>query len=303
MLIKYDNKIFNTYVWYSNAKINLFLIIGPYVKDKKLHKIYSLFIPIDLFDTFYVEKSDFFNIIYYSSSGEKISVENCIIEKINKLLNIKPKLSIKIIKNIPIGGGLGGASSNAFTYLKILNYFSYINMKKLKNKNFLLKIGSDVPFFLFNRPAIISRFGDKIKIIKNFPLKYYFIILNNNIFSRTSLMYNELDKERANLNENKIKEIFLKNIKNQKKILKNLIKYDYRYVKELYNDFETIFLKLFNITLEHYSLDVKGVLKSILSGSGSSFINIIKSPDIEIDTLENIDKRNNVFKVKIFTKY
>lgn len=301
---KYDNKIFDTYIWYSNAKVNLFLLIGPVLKKSKLHKIYSLFLPVNLYDIFYVQEANEFNLEYFDKEGNKLNINNCIIEKINKMLEIKPKLKIKIIKHIPIGGGLGGASSNSYTYLKILNYFGYIEKKKILNNNFLLKIGSDIPFFKYNEPCIVQGSGEKIKKIKKFPDNIYFIISNEDIVSDTAFMYKEIDirREKDKMNLENIKNDFIKNIKNQKKILKKILKYDYRYLRDLKNDFEEIFFLKFKKTLKYYPL--KGCyIKSILSGSGSSFLYIFDDLNELLNTLNENHGKGNVLKVKFITKY
>jgi 4-diphosphocytidyl-2-C-methyl-D-erythritol kinase len=296
------NKIDDTYIFYSNAKINIFLLIGP--KDEKvgLHKIYSFFLPVNLFDLIYVRKSDKFNLNYFNRFGEKLEVENCIINKINKILNIYPKLNIKIIKNIPLGSGLGGASSNAANYLKILCFFDYISKNKMLDKKFLLKIGSDVPFFMYNKPAIVYNFGEKIKFVKNFPDNLFFLSISPNFSSKTSMMYYELDNFRKDLKKEEIEKKFNNKIKNQKKMLKKLLKYDYTYIGNLENDFKHIFFKIFDIPLKNYPLNNINK-KCYLSGCGSTFFFIYEDINALFKDMRKIDKGDNFYKVQILTKY
>ena len=76
-----------------------------------------------------------------------------------KLFNPKLNYKIHLHKNIPIGSGLGGGSSNATFLLKHLN-----NNNKYSNDeimNISKKIGSDCPFFLENKSKYITGKGEK----------------------------------------------------------------------------------------------------------------------------------------------
>ena len=81
-----------------------------------------------------------------------------------KLFNPKLNYKIHLHKNIPIGSGLGGGSSNATFLLKHLN-----NNNKYSNDeimNISKKIGSDCPFFLENKSKYITGKGEKMENIK-----------------------------------------------------------------------------------------------------------------------------------------
>jgi 4-diphosphocytidyl-2-C-methyl-D-erythritol kinase len=83
----------------------------------------------------------------------------------NKNLGVK----IKIEKNIPIGGGLGGGSSNAAVTLLTLNRMLNYPKKKVKLVEHAESLGSDVPFFLKGGTALVSGRGEKIKWEKDIP--------------------------------------------------------------------------------------------------------------------------------------
>mgnify|MGYP001206109641 FL=1 len=134
----------------SYAKVNLGLKIINQRPDK-YHNICSIFIQINLHDKLYFIPNKNFEI---ESQGIKAPLgEKNIIFKVVQILNEEFNINIKhkiiIDKNIPIGGGLGGGSSNAATALKVLaNLYdlniSYNDYIKLANK-----LGSDVSFFIF----------------------------------------------------------------------------------------------------------------------------------------------------------
>ena len=133
----------------SYAKLNLFIRI----LEKRLdgyHNLQSIFEKINLFDVLTFEsRRD--NKILLKSNIKALEEENIIIDVIN-LMREKSKvkttgLNINLRKNIPIGAGLGGGSSNAATALIAVNRLWKINKNNEYLKRLSLSIGSDIPFF------------------------------------------------------------------------------------------------------------------------------------------------------------
>ena len=146
---------------YPNAKINIGLNIISKTGDG-YHNIESCFCPIDLHDIIELKIS---NKTTLSTSGIAIpgnSNNNLIIKSI-KLFNPKLNYKIHLHKNIPIGSGLGGGSSDATFLLKHLNNNKYSNDEIM---NISKKIGSDCPFFLENKSKYITGKGEKMENIK-----------------------------------------------------------------------------------------------------------------------------------------
>ena len=115
-----------------------------------------------------------------------------------KTTHLTPSCSIRLQKKIPIGGGLGGGSSNAATTLLTLNklYGSPLSFQRLKK--IALKLGSDVPFFLCARSAYVSGRGERIKPF-HLSLKEWFLVLNPGFSISTPWAYAQWDKaNRAN---------------------------------------------------------------------------------------------------------
>ena len=107
----------------SHAKINLFLrIIGQ--RPDGYHNIQSIFQLIDLHDEISIKKRKD-GLIKIKCNVKEIENNNLINKSVNLFLNYTqlPNIGLDIIlkKNIPIGGGLGGGSSNAATCLIALN--------------------------------------------------------------------------------------------------------------------------------------------------------------------------------------
>ena len=88
---------------------------------------------------------------------------------------VKNEFSIFLKKNIPIGSGLGGGSSNAATTLKALNSLWSLNYSNKKLLKFAKKIGADVSFFIDGGIQKVEGIGDIL-----FPIKT--TVFNNNFF-------------------------------------------------------------------------------------------------------------------------
>ena len=155
----------------SPAKLNLFLKIVS-KRDDGYHNIRSGVTLINLFDEVIAEKDDKFSVKYIGEfSPQNNKFKDCIVEKIFSKLDIKkPNYAFTIKKNIPIMSGLGSASSNAASVIRILEKLNCLDIKK---KNFG-EIGADVPFFINNQDSLIREVGN-ITIKQSFP-KYFFLL-------------------------------------------------------------------------------------------------------------------------------
>ncbi len=177
----------------SPAKINLFLEVGE--KKGKLHPIVSLVDPISLFDTIEIKKSKHTKITFHSVW--KIPENNTVkkaVDLFRKKFNISDGFEINIWKKIPPGSGLGGGSSNAAAVLKYLLRLFRLKLKKEELLNMAIEIGSDVPFFLYNKISIVSGYGEIVEPFDiNTPIYYLLLIPDREI--STSEVYNQLDKD------------------------------------------------------------------------------------------------------------
>ena len=169
----------------SPAKINLFLKIINRREDN-YHNIRTGITSINLCDEIEVNPSDQFNVNYKGPfAPENNKFDDCIIKKIFSFLNISPpNISFSITKNFPYQAGLGSASSNAATVIKILENLEIINKKNIFDYT---DLGSDIPFFLNQHDSLVRGRGDLISNIV-FP-KYFFLITKPNFNCSTKKMY------------------------------------------------------------------------------------------------------------------
>jgi len=84
-------------------------------------------------------------------------------------------VKIEIEKNLPMGGGLGGGSSDAATTLVVLNYLWGLGFSKQELMDLGLKLGADVPVFVFGHSAWAEGVGEDLQPIA-LPEDYFVII-------------------------------------------------------------------------------------------------------------------------------
>ena len=163
----------------SFGKVNLFLnIVGK--NNNNYHLLESFFTMLSVYDTITISPAD--KITCEVNNGRIIS-DNIIIKAALSLQQASKSLlgaNIKLTKNIPIGAGLGGGSSNAATTLLLLNKLWGLNYSKDKLAKIALTIGADVPFFIYGHNALVRGIGENITPTK-LEKKIYLLLVNPRI--------------------------------------------------------------------------------------------------------------------------
>ncbi len=165
------------------AKINLSLLIAGKRPDG-FHEIETVMAKVDLYDELLFEKADQPGIALacdgkYKVTADKDNLVYKAAEIICESANIKPNIKITVTKNIPIGAGLGGGSSDAAATLLGLNKFLNMNLSDEKLHTLAASLGSDMNFFLGSPLAFCTGRGEKIeKIEKIFPFKAILFVPN-----------------------------------------------------------------------------------------------------------------------------
>ncbi len=106
----------------------------------------------------------------------------------------KKGIGIEIIKQIPPGGGLGGGSSNAATVLTALNTHYHHPFSKSELMRMGLLLGADVPFFIFQGPALVEGIGEKLEKSPDL-LSYHLILCDPGVAAITADVYKRYDFE------------------------------------------------------------------------------------------------------------
>ena len=264
---------------YSPAKINIFLKIEGREVKSGMHFINSLFAPIDLFDTIEIAESSVFSITTEGVS-ESIPTEKNIIFKAHSALQNYigkelPKFDVRIRKSIPSGAGLGGGSSNAAAFLKFLNGYCKLNLSLTQLIDIASKVGSDVPFFVLGKPAIVKGLGEKTEPIHLPQTDDFFVLVNPEIHVNTGLAYSLFDK-------------FYPNCDTKNRVPEHFSWKD----EDIFNDFEEIvFAEFPEIARVKTELEAAGAHKVFMSGSGSTLIAMTKSEDIAGKIVSEFSKR------------
>lgn len=174
------------------AKLNLSLhIVGQ--RNDGYHLIDSIFSLIDLQDFLSVEILRKDKIIVKSNISSL--EEDNLVSRAAKLLKEKTGTSlgarIFLEKNIPIGAGLGGGSSDAATTLLSLNWLWKTGLSASDLSALGLSLGADVPFFIQGKNARVQGIGEIITPLK-LEKKHYLVVFSN-IFISTKKIFQSLD--------------------------------------------------------------------------------------------------------------
>lgn len=102
-------------------------------------------------------------------------------------------VKIHIKKRVPVAAGLGGGSSDGAAVLKGLNEILNLKLPREKLAEIGVKLGADVPLFLYDGPAICEGIGDKITTLKKLP-NMWILLVNPNFPVSTKWVYEEFDK-------------------------------------------------------------------------------------------------------------
>jgi len=184
---------------HSYAKLNLYLEVQRLRKDR-YHNIKTVFERIDLCDKIILRPRQDKKINLICNFPGVPSGESNLAYRSAKLLqdtfNIDKGVDIKIVKHIPPAAGLGGGSSNAATVLMGLNKLWKLSLSRNKLLQLARKIGSDVPFFIYNCPFAEGRGrGDRIKPLRTIMnLRLWHILVVPKFKVSTPLIYKKWDK-------------------------------------------------------------------------------------------------------------
>ena len=174
----------------SPAKLNLFLhIVGR--RDNGYHELQSIFQLIDLYDWISFEAIEE-NQVQIEGVAE-VKLEQNLIYRAAQYLRPHAKtpcgLKISVEKNIPMGAGLGGGSSNAATTLIVLNQLWQCGLNDEQLAAYGVQLGADVPIFIFGQNAWAEGIGEHLSFID--LAQKQFIVLKPDCFISTQLLFSQ----------------------------------------------------------------------------------------------------------------
>ena len=175
----------------SPAKINLFLRVYGKRPDG-FHELCSLMCCITLFDEIYlqIDTGDTINIqcSHPGVPSDATNLAHRAARLFQQRLGSSRCIDIHLKKNIPVAAGLGGGSGNAASILLALNRVYETPFSRAQLIEMGLALGADVPFFIFQKPAIATGIGE---VLDHFAgdLPYHFLLLYPNITVSTAEVY------------------------------------------------------------------------------------------------------------------
>jgi 4-diphosphocytidyl-2-C-methyl-D-erythritol kinase len=231
-------------VMQSRAKLNLFLkVLGK--RPDGFHDIASIFQTIDLADelTFAIEKGRSGITIRTKHPDLPVNDDNLIVKAYKKLAEIKEPqpgegIVCDVVKNIPIGSGMGGGSSNCAAALVALNELLDTNLEHKALMKIGAELGSDVPFFFTGGTGFIHGRGEIFEMVAPIT-RGGFLIVAPDVNVSTKEAYDALDSYRngrselisQDTNSFELQEILGRSIR------------DDNFESFLHNDFEDVILK------------------------------------------------------------
>jgi len=185
----------------SPAKLNLFLhIVGR--RDDGYHLLQSVFQLIDWCDTICLKKI-VENEVRRINPIPGVPPEQDLVVRAANLLKdfckIDSGVEIDLKKEIPMGAGMGGGSSDAATTLIGLNALWNLNLPKETLSTLGLKLGADVPFFIFGQNAFVEGIGEKIQEISLQTTDFLVIFPNQGIATASIFQDPELTRDHAQI--------------------------------------------------------------------------------------------------------
>ena len=167
----------------SYAKVNIFLKIAN--KRDTYHELVSRFVRVhNLYDNMSFVKTNKKAMDIIGDFGCKLESNTVykayiLLKKYKGVEEFFNTYSVKIDKNIPEFAGLGGGSSNAATFLIMVNKYCELNLSKDELCKIAVKIGADVPFFVYEYDSanvrgigeIVEKFDEEVLDIETITPK------------------------------------------------------------------------------------------------------------------------------------
>ncbi|BBO71717.1 4-diphosphocytidyl-2-C-methyl-D-erythritol kinase [Desulfosarcina alkanivorans] len=254
------------------AKINLFLRITGKRPDG-YHDLYSLMCPLALYDTLSLVFCGSGISVFCDHPGipeDSSNLAFCSAERFFDAAfdgNIPPGggLAIHIEKNIPVGAGLGGGSSDAAAVLTALNRHFGQPLSPPALMALGARIGADIPFFILGVPALASGTGDRLSPFPHLTPWTALLVYPNEAVS-TAWVYKNLN---------------LRLTKDEKKLSK--FHFDGRFFnvdEHLVNDLECVTEKAIPVIKGIKRLLLAhGAAGAMMSGSGSTVFGLFADPE------------------------
>lgn len=192
---------------------------------------------------------------------------------------------IAITKNIPVAAGLGGGSSDAATVLMGMNELLQLGLSDQRLMEIGVKLGADVPFFIFKKTALAEGIGEQLTAMPDLP-KVWIVLVNPGVHVSTAWVYKNLQ------------------LTNRRDLAK--LPHFYGTIEDissiLSNDLETVTIPAFPVIAEikEKMMDL-GAVGAMMSGSGPTVFGLFRDGETAEKARELLSNGNEWFSVAVQT--
>ena len=261
------------------AKINIGLnILGK--RSDGYHDLETVFHEIDCFDEIELQRHDK---VAMTADSILVPVDGsnlCLgaANLLQKEKHVRQGVMIHLKKNIPVGGGLGGGSSDAAAVLCGLNHFWELKLSNNQLHTLATQIGSDVPFFIDGGTAYATGRGEILESF-SFTMPFWIVVVTPLIRIPTAWAYNHLVLKR-NEKASGLRTKLVKQMSNPQKL-----------ASVVQNDFELSVFKIYpELSRIKQKLIEMGAVFSLMSGSGSSIYGFFENNKKALAALSSFPK-------------
>ncbi|MFT4747100.1 MAG: 4-diphosphocytidyl-2-C-methyl-D-erythritol kinase [Congregibacter sp.] len=194
--------------WPSPAKLNLFLHINGRYKNG-YHQLQSLFQILDYGDELAFEVNNSDKITLLDPIAGVVDENNLIIKAALLLKQSLPDTktqnlgcNIYLKKRLPMGGGIGGGSSNAATTLLVLNQLWNCHLSETKLATIGLTLGADVPIFIRGKTAFAEGVGEELQQVSLLAKTYLVLFPDSHVSTAEIFSLPDLPRNTAKINFN-----------------------------------------------------------------------------------------------------
>lgn len=273
----------------SPAKINLFL----HVRGKRpdgYHELFSLMCCVTLYDEISLQIGEGKTIDIHCSHpcapADATNLAHRAASLFQRKLDTAMGVTIHLTKNIPVAAGLGGGSGNAASVLLALNAFYEHPFSKAQLMEMGLMLGADVPFFVFQKPAIATGIGEILQAFEG-ALPYHVLLLYPGFSVSTREIYQNLN---------------LALTKDKKKPTSNHLKLS-RFNPEhhLFNDLERVAAQQYpEINRTKKKLLNLGAVGALMSGSGPTVFGLFEDIHTAKSAKQRLSRDKELQDIRMF---
>ncbi|MBR4446701.1 MAG: 4-(cytidine 5'-diphospho)-2-C-methyl-D-erythritol kinase [Solobacterium sp.] len=143
------------------AKINLCLDIAG-VRDDGYHELKMIMVPVNFYDVLEMEPAEETSLAV-NRSYLPVNEKNTIISAVRvmqEMYGFRTEFACRLSKHIPTRAGLAGGSADAASAIRMMDTMLGLHMSREEKIEAAKRVGSDVPFCMFNEPSYVEGRGD-----------------------------------------------------------------------------------------------------------------------------------------------